>query len=379
MTPDGLKSLSMSPHTSSSSPTIRRAVELLPPLGVTGIGSLPHTQSELALQMALQADIPYLPQLPINRPTEFMVPEALERLPGLSCDEEGLCLVDLDAWRAARGDFDAELEAAFSSGRLEAFEPSPEASRLFRPFLFEITERKLALVKLQIAGPCTVRWVARLANGDTADTDPALDAQIFRLVLARALAMVKAVRRTGATPLFFIDEPGLFALQPKDPRHLLALQELKVLVAALHREGALVGLHCCSNTHWDALLALGLDVLAIDVRLSLDALLEEQEALARFVEGGATLSLGIIPTDVASQYSVEELVDAVDASLRSALSPAHFNQLSQRLLLTPACGLAMRSVADAERIVGELRSAQRRLRQLWGSASRQERPLVGDS
>ena len=30
-------------------------------------------------------------------------------------------------------------------------------------------------------------------------------------------------------------------------------------------------------------------------------------------------------------------------------------------MLTPACGLAMRSVQDAERILGELRFAQRRL------------------
>lgn len=357
----------MSPPSSHSLiPTIRRAVELLPPLGVTGIGSLPHTQSELALQRALQADIPYLPQLPINRPTEFMVPEALERLPGLSCDEEGLCLVDLDAWRAARGAFDAELDAAIASGNLEAFEPSAESCRLYRPFLFEIAERKLALAKLQLAGPCTVRWVARLANGDTADTDAGLDAQIFRLVLARALAMVKAVRRTGATPLFFIDEPGLFALQPRDPRHLVALQELKVLVAALQREGALVGLHCCSNTHWGQLLGLGLDVLSLDVRLSLDALLEEREALGAFLQNGSTLSLGIVPTDLTSQYVLEEVVDAVDTSLRSALSPAHFASLSHRLLLTPACGLAMRSVADADRILAELREAQRRLRQLWG-------------
>lgn len=351
----------------STTPTIRRAVELLPPLGVTGIGSLPHTQSELALQFALQSDIPFLPQLPIGRPSEFMIPEALERLPGLSFDKEGLCVVDLAVWREQSAAFEAELEAALASGLLETFEPTPEACRALRPFLFEIAERKLALAKVQLAGPCTVRWVTRTHEGAPVESEVALDAQIFRLVLARSLALVKALRRSGATPLFFIDEPGLYALQPSDPRHLLALQELKVLIAALQREGALVGLHCCSNTRWDKLLSLGLDVLSLDVRLSLDALLDEKDALAAFLDTGATLSLGIIPTDLATAYDVHELVDAVDASFRSALQPRHFSHLSQRLLLTPACGLGMRSVLDAERIVSELRHAQRRLRMLWST------------
>lgn len=346
-------------------PSIRRAVELLPPLAVTGIGSLPHTQSELALQMALQADLPYLPQLPIGRPAEFMVPQALEGLPGLACDTEGLCAVELSTWRAHQARFGAELEAALTSGQLERFEPSPESCREFRPFVFEVAERKLALVKAQLAGPCTVRWVTRTSEGDSADSVAALDAQIFQLVLARALAMVKALRRAGATPLFFIDEPGLYALEPREPRHLLALQELKVLVSALQREGALVGLHCCSNTHWDKLMTLGLDVLSLDVRLSLDAVLEEREALAAFLDSGATLALGIIPTNLQSQYVVSELVDAVDASLRSAISPARFQQLRRHLLLSPACGLAMRTVQDAERAQEELREAQRLLRRLW--------------
>jgi hypothetical protein len=38
-------------------------------------------------------------------------------------------------------------------------------------------------------------------------------------------------------------------------------------------------------------------------------------------------------------------------------------------VLTPACGLAMRSVMDAERILEQLRAAQRRLREAIESES----------
>jgi methionine synthase II (cobalamin-independent) len=351
-----------------SAPNIRRAVQLLPPCATTAIGSLPHTQLELGLQAALALDIPFLPQLPVGRPSEFMIPQALEGLPGVRWDNEGLCTVDLEAWEAGRADFEARLDAALASGALEAFEPSLENCRAWRPFLWEVEHRKLAFAKAQLAGPFTVRSVARTSAGQAALDVPGLDASIFRLVLARALAMVKALRRAGTTPLFFLDEPGLYAFERANPRHLLAMQELRLLVVALQREGALVGVHCCSNTEWANLLDAGLDVLALDVRLSLDALLEESGAFARFLDSGATLSLGIIPTDLASTYRVEEMVDAVEVSLKAALPPGHtFPRVGTQVLLTPACGLAMRSVVDAEHILEQLKEAQRRLQEALGA------------
>ena len=42
------------------------------------------------------------------------------------------------------------------------------------------------------------------------------------------------------------------------------------MVLALQREGALVGVHCCGNTDWRALMELPVNVLSLDVRLSLD-------------------------------------------------------------------------------------------------------------
>lgn len=358
-----------------SAPNIRRAVQLLPTCATTGIGSLPHTQLELGLQAALALDIPFLPQLPVGRPSEFMIPQALEGLPGLRWDDEGMCTVDLEAWESGREDFRARLEAALASGALEAFEPSLEGCRAWRPFLWEVENRKLAFAKAQLAGPFTVRSVARTSDGRAALDVPGLDEAMFRLLLARSLAMVKALRRAGTTPLFFLDEPGLYAFERVNPRHLLAMQELRLLVVALQREGAMVGVHCCGNTDWASLLDAGLDLLSLDVRLSLDAVLDESGAFARFLDSGATLSLGIIPTDLASTYEVGELVDAVEVSLKAALPPGHeFSRVGAQVLLTPACGLAMRSVVDAERVLEQLKGAQRRLREALGAEPASQRP-----
>ena len=336
----------------------RSLLALLPPYATTGIGSLPHTQGELGLQLALQLEVPFLPELPSGAPGELMIASALEGLPGLSFDEQGMCTVDRAAWEAGSADLSRRLDAALGSGELASFEPSPSARRAWRPFLWEVQARKLALAKAQLAGPFTVRWGTRLSSGGVVVNDAAVDRQVFRLLLARSLAMVRALHAVGATPLFYLDEPGLYALDVREGRHLLNLQETRLLVVALQREGALVGLHCCGNTAWEALLGLGLDLLSFDVRLSLDAVLEAPGPLETFLERGGGLSLGIVPTDLGEDASVAELVAAAEASLQSVLGAARTRALLEHSVLTPACGLALRTVPDTERIVEQLREAR---------------------
>ncbi|MBL8952920.1 MAG: hypothetical protein JNK82_19240 [Myxococcaceae bacterium] len=318
----------------------------LPHCATTGIGSLPHTDVDAALRLAFAHDVPFVPQLPRAGPGELMVPSALEGLPGLVVDGGGACTVNLEAWRAQRDVFTLKLETALSTGELTSFEPGVASCRSFRPFLREVESRKLPFAKVQLAGPATVRQAVKT---DFAE----LERQIFRLLLARSLAMAKAVRRAGATPIVFIDEPGLEVPAPSD---------LEALISALQREGALVGLHCCRNTSWGRVLTLGLDVLSIDARLSLDALLDDAEAFGSFISAGSTLALGIVPTDPTARYALGELIDSVEVSLR-ATAPKGFTleALLAQTMLTPACGLALHEVRDAERIAGEVREAQRLL------------------
>jgi hypothetical protein len=345
----------------------RPALSLLPPLATTAIGSLPHTQGELGLQLALQLDVPFLPEFPQANPGEFMMASALEGLPGLSFDAQGMCTVDRRAFAADAGAFGVRLDAALASGNVSSFEPSPSARWAWLPFLWEVRNRKLALAKAQLAGPATVRWGTQLSTGGAVVDDAAVDKQVFRLLLARCLSMVKALRAAGATPLFYLDEPGLYALDTTDGRHLLMLQELRLLVVALQREGALVGLHCCGNTRWEALLTLGLDLLSFDVRLSLDALLDVPGPLEAFLAGGGALSLGIVPTNLGEEADVAELASAAETSLESLLGQTRAKAVLQRSVLTPACGLALRSVVDAERTMEELRVAQSELGRAKGS------------
>jgi hypothetical protein len=105
-------------------------------------------------------------------------------------------------------------------------------------------------------------------------------------------------------------------------------------------------------------LGLGFDYLSLDVRLSLAPLLRARTELEGFARAGGRLILGVVPTDVAKAYDLEEIV----ATTAGALAPGSDALPLRECLVSPACGLALRAPTDAERIFRELREAQEMLR-----------------
>lgn len=308
----------------------------LPPLARTGIGSLPVRSVARALEVSFALEVPYLPQLTSVSASEGLIQTALDGLPGLELDAQGKCRLG---------------EAGSDWAAVEPL-PDPEACRCWRPFLDAVAEHRPGHAKVQLAGPFTVLTAL--------GAPPERDAEVAGFLTARAVAMAKAVRAEGCTPVVFIDEPGLVALRDGEPRQASHLASLGRMIAAVKATGATVGLHCCGNTLWPRVLALGIDVLSFDVRCSLDALLDERAALHHFLFHGGALALGIVPTDLGAVYRVKELVEALEVSLGSSHFEPH--RVLATALLTPACGLAGHSESEAERIFAELAEAQALLR-----------------
>lgn len=335
----------------------------------TAIGSLPHHNVDAALDYSFRLDIPFLPQIPIRNPWEFMIAQSLEGLPGLLVEKDGSTILDLDVWSGRSRAFNERLLSAFSSAAapdaFTPFEPSPASSSCWQPYLWEIEERRTPWAKLQLAGPLTSQWTLRVNDGTPAHRHSDLATQIFRLVLARAIGMARRLLSGGAKVLFFLDEPAFFAFVRANPNHAVALRELTILVEALRKEGVVTGIHCCSDTDWDAVLGTGIDVLSIDCGQSLRALLGRTAALTRFHGRGGRLSLGAIPTDPhpesrsgsgAPMGARERLMDLVGAFETHWKGDArHAREMLEGAVLTPACGLAMHSPSEAEDILEELR------------------------
>ena len=309
------------------------------------------------MQQALALDVPTLPQLPREDPAEFMLPEALAGLPGLSFDREGRTTVDPVAWASGAKEFGRRLDAALGGDGLATFEPPGSSCRAWKPFLWEIEQRKAPFAKAQVAGPLTTLWASSLADGRPLSAVPGLGAQIVRLVVARALAMTAAIKSTGATPILFLDEPGLYAFDKRIPTHVVELQELSFAIQALRKAGAIVGLHCCSNTNWAMILGLEFDIVSADTRLSLAPMLGTGAVLDTYLARGGWLGLGIIPTNSALRPPVEDVV----AEALTTMGDKR-RAILARSVLSPACGLALRSVAEVEQIFDELHVAQQLIR-----------------
>jgi hypothetical protein len=339
--------------------------------GSTTIGSLPHHNVDAALACSFRTAIPFLPQIPIRNSWEYMIAQALEGLPGLQIDTDGTATINLDVWSSRSHSFSEKLGEAFALAErpdaFEAFEPSAATSSCWQPFLWELRERESKVAKIQIAGPMTSQWALRIAHSKDQELPSELSAQIYRLVLARALAMTRRVRAAGAHPILFIDEPGLYGLDIKSPKHWQGFQELRLMIQTIKKSGATVALHCCSNTDWPAVLGLELDILSIDAALSLKTVLtarrdsrSESYGFDEFVEAGGRLALGVIPTNQATTPARSESPKAVLAQVIETFSkhaqggPKLARQVLSTAIWTPACGLALHSVDAADDILDSL-------------------------
>ena len=108
----------------------------------TAIGSLPHHNADAALEYSFRHGIPFLPQMPVRNPWEYMIPQALEGLPGLEVSREGasylvlsfssiylLCLVfegDFDELRAERAAQESLPRVERLVAALPPLDPDPQ-------------------------------------------------------------------------------------------------------------------------------------------------------------------------------------------------------------------------------------------------------------
>jgi methionine synthase II (cobalamin-independent) len=316
------------------------------PGATTGLGSLPGEDIRDWTRLVLDAvTIPFLPELPA-RPYGDMVSRAIAIQTELAFDLQPA------GWRLTGG-----------SGSSASLDQRRARSLLQQDLdvLEELADGYTGPLKLQTAGPWTLAATVERPRGDKVLADHGA-----RRDLAEALAYgvrehIAEVRRRvpGADLVLQLDEPGLPAVlagavptasgwgKHRGVDGPAAVELLSHSLEAASPAATVV--HCCAERPpIEVFRKAGADGVAVDL-----ALLNEPawEQIATAVEAGTLLYAGVIPTSGPIPHPEEAAETLTRRWHELGMSVPSLADV----VITPACGLAGASPADARARIEALR------------------------
>jgi methionine synthase II (cobalamin-independent) len=304
------------------------------------LGELPH--------------LPHVPELPARGPGADLTGRTLGLLPGIHAD------VQPSGWRLTpRPSLDWRRAGALLTTDLDALEAAGALHD--------------GLLKTQVCGPWTLAATVELHRGDRALADRGAVRDLAAALAEAVAAHVADLRRRlpRATVVVQLDEPALPAVRAgRVPTasgfgRLRAVDDATVtaaLSAVVAAAGAPVGLHCCAaDVPFDLATGAGLAFVSADAT---QFGRRDYDQLGTFVDGGGLLMLGVVPgTDPPRESGPPPRPSEVAAPARTLWRELSFpaETLPERVVLTPACGLAGASPAWARTALARLRDAARSL------------------
>jgi hypothetical protein len=336
----------------------------------TAIGSLPHHDPEAACRVVLNAipEIPIWPQLPSIDFREGMEIQYSEGLPGAVLDPAGKRM-HFDTSR----DLTSELETFYENYMAENFEHfkiSPQFSRglyAMERTLSAARPAGLRLFKNQVTGPITIGLGRTDENKRSIYYNEVMRDVVVKGAEMKARWLLERFRPLGVPQLCFIDEPILSAFGSStyvSVQRSDVVRNLQEVVAAVHKGGALAGVHCCGNTEWTILIDAGADIISFDAFEFGETIAYYTGPMKEFLERGGVLAWGIVPT---SAKIDGETVETLLERLRSAFDNLSGKGISRSLitekcLITPSCGTGSLPVGLSEKVFALLGDVSRRFR-----------------
>jgi len=324
----------------------------------TGIGSVPFKDPRVSCELIFEhfPAIPFWPQLPKRSFLEHMYVQYSEGMPGIVIDEKKKT-VHVDATRAL-----TELEgiyAKFLEGDTSFFKVSEDYAEGFYVFSDSFTRSSRApkCVKGHITGPIS------LALGITDEKKRSIihDKDIFegitKVLAMKARWQARELKRLCENVIIFIDEPYLVSIGSSYVTINIgeAFQALDEVIAAIHEEGALAGIHCCGNTDWQLILKREIDIVNFDAYNFVKEFSLYAKDVDAFLKKGGTIAWGIIPSsDEVRKESPQTLQKRLKDARRLLVAKGVTDDMSS--IITPSCGAGTLS-EDAARTIFTLAAA----------------------
>jgi len=313
----------------------------------TGIGSVPFQDIEgTCREISRWAPaMPFWPQFVQRSHLEDMIIQYSEGLPVIkvNAEERSLSISRLDVREAELVTF----YERFLAQDVDAFAVSREVAPGLYAFLEMMKEDKGdggLYIKGQTVGPVTFTAGVKDPKGKPILYDPELSEAMTKGLAIKALWQVRKLAGSGRRPVIFLDEPYLSgfgsAFSPVQGHEVVAMLGMIINYLREHCE-ALIGIHCCGNTDWSMVLETAPDIVNFDAVEYMDHFLLYKDSVVRFIEAGGAIAWGIVPT---ANFTGQESVDSLFSRLKEGLMRLRqwgldMDQVAQRSLLTPACGM----------------------------------------
>ena len=286
-------------------------------------------------------DLPYLPELPGRGAPAGMAGRAIAMVADLGFDLQPA------GWRLTdRPGIDHRRARSLLAQDLDALEEQAQGVR--------------GTFKIQVAGPWTLAATVEKPRGDKVLSDHGARRELSQALAEGVAVHLADVRRRVAAErvVVQVDEPALPAVLAGQIPTASGFGRHRVVhppeaSAALEWVLAAAGddpwVHsCAAGVPWQLLRGAGARGLSADLAV-LTA--DDMDALAEALEAGETLALGVVPSlEPATAPDATSLTESVLRWLDMlGLDP---EAVTERLVITPSCGLAGASPAWARRATG---------------------------
>lgn len=323
----------------------------------TLVGSFPHTDAQGLVDRIFTRfpDLPAWPQMPARDWRESMYVQFSERLPGLVVDRQAQRIY-FRCDEAFYGQLEEFYQAVVEEG-VERFAISEDYALGLHLFLEQVPRHRTHWVKGQVTGPFSFGMTVTDEEKRSLAYNPELCEVVVQGIAMKARWMARKLRQVATGVLVVLDEPYLcsfgsaFVNVPRND----VIAAIDSAVAAIHKEGALAGLHCCGNTDWSLVLSTDVDVVSFDAYEFFQGLPLYPAELSAFLAQGGILSWGIVPASRSDDLDPRALLDTLAQRVEQLVAKGMDRGLLYRqALLTPSCGLGTESVERADRVVDTL-------------------------
>ncbi|MFC1516338.1 hypothetical protein ACFL7E_06215 [Thermodesulfobacteriota bacterium] len=331
----------------------------------TLLGSLPIDAHDAAAELVFKytPDIPVWAQLP-GFPHEGMVPQFLPGIPGLAKKNDSM-FVD-----TASPNFDSDLLAfyeeyiAVQEGEIDLYNSrfilTKDVAEGFFVFLDRLKHLSgpPAAVKGQITGPITFCLGLTDQNERAVFYNETLRDAAVKLLAQKARWQAKKLGNFGCPVLIFLDEPAMAGFGSSAFISISGDEVstcLEEVIAAVHAEGGLAGIHVCSNTDWSLILESSVDVVSFDAYSHFDRFILYADQIRDFLESGRIIAWGIVPTgnpEDIEKETTDSLVAGWEEKAQQVRALGFDNrQLVAQSLITPSCGTGSLSLDLATKVL----------------------------